>query len=475
MSDNLIGKELRKKVIYEFKTGWDLLTERENKVLLELNEEYKSFLDRGKTERECIREIIETAKEHGYVSIKEVIAGEVKLEPGTKIYANNRDKAAVMLVIGSEPLEKGMHIVGAHVDVPRLDLKPNPLYEDGGMAFFKTHYYGGIKKYQWTAIPLALHGVVIKKNGEKLNIVIGEDEKDPVFFITDLLPHLAKDQAEKKLSEGITGEGLNILIGSIPFKDQEIKERVKLNIMRILNEKYGIYEDDFFVAEVEAVPAGKAKDVGFDKSMVGAHGHDDRVCAFTALKAVLDIETPNKTAVALFVDKEEVGSMGNTGMESRFFENVVAELIAIQNQGPIELLIRRSMANSKVLSGDVGAAFDPNFPDVLDKRNAAYLGKGVILVKYTGVRGKSGSNDANAEFLAEIRNIFNDNEVLWQVGELGKVDQGGGGTIAYILANYGAEVVDCGVPVLSMHAPLEIVSKVDVYMTYKAYHAFFKV
>ncbi len=475
MSDNQKGKELKNKILHEFKTGWDLLTEQESEAVFKLNEGYKVFLDRGKTERECVKEIIQTAKAHGYVSMEEVIASKVKLEPGTKVYINNRDKAAVMFVIGREPLEKGMHIIGAHVDVPRLDLKPNPLYEDGGLAFFKTHYYGGIKKYQWTAIPLALHGVVIKKDGEKVNITIGEDEKDPVFFITDLLPHLAKDQVEKKMSEGITGEGLNILIGSIPFGDQEINERVKLNVMRLLYEKYGIQEEDFFVAEMEAVPVGRAKDVGFDKSMVGAYGHDDRVCAYTALKAILDIQIPNKTAVALFVDKEEVGSMGNTGMESKFFENMVAELIAIQNKGSIEIQIRRSMANSKVLSGDVGAAFDPNYPDVLDKRNAAYMGKGVILVKYTGVRGKGGSNDANAEFLAEIRNIFNQNDVLWQVGELGKVDQGGGGTIAYILANYGAEVVDCGVPVLSMHAPMEIVSKVDVYMTYKAYHAFYKV
>ncbi|SHJ52371.1 Aspartyl aminopeptidase [Geosporobacter subterraneus DSM 17957] len=474
MSDNLIGKELKRRIFRAFKNGWDLLDDKESEALFKLNEEYKTFLDKGKTERECIHEIIQTARDNGYISLEELIIGNQRLEPGTKIYVNNRDKAAVMIVIGSEPIEAGMHIIGAHVDVPRLDLKPNPLYEDGGLAFFKTHYYGGIKKYQWTAIPLALHGVVIKKNGEKINIVIGEDEKDPVFFITDLLPHLAKDQLEKKLNEGVTGEGLNILVGSIPFRDYEIKERVKLNIMRLLYEKYGIDEEDFFIAEIEAVPAGKAKDVGFDSSMVGAHGHDDRVCAFTALKAILGIEVPNKTAVALFVDKEEVGSMGNTGMESRFFENTVAELLMLQNQGPVEILIRRAMANSKVLSGDVGAAFDPNYPDVLDKRNAAYAGKGVILMKYTGVRGKSGSNDANAEFLAEVRNIFNRNGVLWQVGELGKVDQGGGGTIAYILANYGADVVDCGVPVLSMHAPMEIVSKADVYMTYKAYQAFYK-
>ncbi|MEW9123201.1 MAG: aminopeptidase [Thermotaleaceae bacterium] len=474
MSESSIAKELEGKIIHEFKNGWDLLSDEEEGKVFHLNDEYKKFLDKGKTERECVQEILTYAKKHGYISIDEVKEKKTLLQPGMKIYANNRDKAVAMFVMGRESLEKGMHIVGAHIDVPRLDLKPNPLYEDGGMAFLKTHYYGGIKKYQWTAIPLALHGIVIKKSGEKINIVIGEDENDPVFFITDLLPHLAKDQVEKKLGEGITGEGLNILIGSIPIKEKDISNRIKLSIMKLLYEKYGIEESDFFVAEIEVVPSGKAKDVGIDRSLIGAYGHDDRVCAYTALQAILDIPTPNKTAVALFVDKEEVGSMGNTGMESRFFENTVAELLAMEASNYTDLKVRRSMANSKVLSGDVGAGFDPNYPDVLDKRNAAFVGNGVILVKYTGVKGKSGSNDANAEFLAEIRNIFEDNQVLWQIGELGKVDQGGGGTIAYILANYGAEVVDCGVPVLSMHAPMEIVSKVDVYMTYRAYYGFLK-
>ncbi|MFT9498051.1 aminopeptidase [Anaerosolibacter sp.] len=463
---------LQKKVTYEFKNAWDCLTEQDKHMVYRLNEEYKNFLDSGKTERECIDEIISMAENHGFINIEHIISGESNAVPGTKIYANNKGKSAVLFVLGKETLEKGMNIVGAHVDVPRLDLKPFPLYEDGGMALLKTHYYGGIKKYQWATIPLALHGVVFKKDGGKVEITIGEDENDPVFFITDLLPHLAKDQMEKKLNEGITGEGLNILIGSMPCADVSEKERVKMYAMQLIHEKYGINEDDFLTAEIEIVPAGKAKDVGFDRSMVGAYGHDDRVCSYTALQAILEVENPTKTAVALFVDKEEIGSMGNTGMESRFFENIVAELISIQSKSYSDLLIRRAMANSKVLSGDVGAGFDPNFPDVLDKRNAAFMGKGVILVKYTGARGKSGSNDANAEFLSEVRKIFDENQVVWQIGELGKVDQGGGGTIAYILANYGAEVVDCGVPVLSMHAPMEIVSKVDVYMTYKAYKAF---
>lgn len=474
MTEQTKAQEWQNRIIYEFKNGWDQLSADEREKVYALNDVYKQFLDRGKTERECIEEIIRLAEERGFVNIEDVIQGKIEVKEGLKVYANNKGKAAALFILGKEALEQGMNIVGAHVDVPRLDLKPFPLYEDGGLALLKTHYYGGIKKYQWATIPLALHGVVTRKDGEKVRIVIGEDENDPVFFITDLLPHLAKDQIEKKLSEGITGEGLNVLMGSIPYEDASVEERVKFQVMKLLHGKYGIEEDDFLVAEIEVVPAGKARDVGIDRSMVGAYGHDDRVCSFAALQAILEMENPVRTAVALFVDKEEVGSMGNTGMESRFFENAVAELIAAQSKDYSELKVRRAMANSKVLSGDVGAGFDPNFPDVMDKRNAAFLGKGVILVKYTGARGKSGSNDANAEFLAEVRRIFRDNGVVWQIGELGKVDQGGGGTIAYILANYGAEVVDCGVPVLSMHAPMEIVSKVDVYMTYKAYKAFFK-
>ena len=470
----LMAKKENGKMLFEFQNAWDTIKANEVDSVFEFNEQYKEFLDKGKTERECVNEIIRLAEKKGFKNIEEFLDGKEELKKGEKIYAINKGKAVALFVMGEEDLEHGMKIVGAHIDAPRLDLKPFPLYEDGGLALLKTHYYGGIKKYQWTSIPLALHGVIINKKGQKFQIVIGENDDEPVFFITDLLPHLAKDQQEKKLSEVITGEGLNVLAGSIPYGEKEDKERVKLHIMKLLNEKYDIEEDDFTVAEIEIVPAARAKDVGLDKSMVGAYGHDDRVCSFTALKAILETEMPNKTAVGLFVDKEEIGSVGNTGMQSRFFENVVAELLSLQYTGYNDLKVRRAMAASKVLSADVGAGFDPNYPDVLDKRNAAYIGKGVILVKYTGVRGKNSSNDANAEFLAEIRRIFNDNEVQWQIGELGKVDQGGGGTIAYILANYGAEVVDCGVPVLSMHAPLEIVSKIDVYMAYKAYKAFMK-
>ncbi|KXZ40188.1 Aspartyl aminopeptidase [Alkalithermobacter thermoalcaliphilus JW-YL-7 = DSM 7308] len=458
------------KITHDFKNAWKSLGSNEIEKVMSYGKEYMSFLDNGKTERECVKEIVRMAKENGFISLQEALKNG-KINEGDKIYAENKGKSVALFVIGKESLEKGMKIVGAHVDAPRLDLKAVPLYEDGNLALLKTHYYGGIKKYQWTAIPLSLHGIIHKADGTKVEIVIGEDENDPVFYITDLLPHLAKDQYEKKLGEGITGEGLNILIGHMPSEDQE-KEQVKFNVLKLLNDKYGITEEDFTMAEIEVVPAGKSRDVGLDRSMIAAHGHDDRVCSFAALKAILETENPKYTSVALFVDKEEVGSMGNTGMESRFFENTVAELINLQ-EDYCDLKLRRSLANSMVLSGDVTAGFDPNFPDVLDKRNAAFIGHGVVVTKYTGVRGKAGSNDANAEFLAYIRKIFNENNITWQVGELGKVDQGGGGTIAYILANYGAEVVDCGVPMLSMHSPVELVSKVDCYETYKAYKVFY--
>ncbi len=460
------------KLSHEFRNAWNVLKDGELELLMDYSKGYKNFLDNGKTERECAKEIVEMAKEKGFISLEEAIENG-KLKSGLKVYAENKGKGVALFILGKEPLEKGMKIVGSHIDSPRLDLKAFPLYEDGNLALLKTHYYGGIKKYQWTAIPLSLHGVIFKKDGSKVDIVIGEDENDPVLYITDLLIHLAKDQMEKKLSEGITGEGLNVLIGHIPVKEGEEKDKVKENVLKLLYDKYGIIEEDFTTAEIEIVPAGKAKDVGLDRGMIAAHGHDDRVCTYAALKSMLEIENPVYTAVGLFVDKEEVGSMGNTGMESKFFENVVAEIINLQGEYS-DLKVRRSLANSKVLSADVTCGFDPNFPDVIDKRNGAFVGHGVVIAKYTGSRGKSGCNDANAEFLAEVRNIFNENEVTWQIGELGKVDQGGGGTIAYILANYGAEVVDCGVAMLSMHAPMELVSKVDCYETYKAYKAFLK-
>jgi aspartyl aminopeptidase len=467
-------KKIHSSITHKFKNAWEALEENDKKYVFDFSDEYKSFLDKGKTERECVKEIVTLAKAQGFKSLEEIIKNKEKIKEGMKVYAVNREKAVVLFVIGKDKIEKGMNILGTHIDSPRLDLKPFPLYEDGELALLKTHYYGGIKKYQWASLPLSLHGVIFKKSGERVDIVIGEEEDDPVFFITDLLPHLAKDQAAKKLADAITGEGLNIIIGNIPLGDKDIKEKVKFNVMKILNEKYGIEEDDFTVAEIEIVPSGKARDVGLDRSMIAAYGHDDRVCSFAALKSIFEIEKTEKTCVAMFMDKEEVGSMGNTGMQSRFFENVLAELIALQSEAYSDLLVRRALSNSKILSGDVGAGFDPNFPDVHDKRNAPYVGKGVILVKYTGAKGKAGSNDANAEFLSEVRRIFNENDVIWQIGELGKVDQGGGGTIAYILANYGADVVDCGVPVLSMHAPYELISKVDLYMTYKAYKSFLK-
>lgn len=468
------GKELQEKLVQKWSNVWNTLDESQLSKLNEIAEEYKMFLDNGKTERETTKNIIEFAKLDGFVSLEDVIKKNVEVVPGTKIYANNKDKSVALFIIGKENLENGMNIIASHVDSPRIDLKQFPLYEEDELAFLKTHYYGGIKKYQWVTLPLALHGVIIKTNGEKIDINIGEDISDPVFFITDLLPHLAKDQMDKKISEAIIGEGLNILFGSIPYNDSEIKEKVKLNILKILNEKYGITEQDFSTAELQIVPAGKARDVGIDRSMIGGYGQDDRVCVYTSMRAILDIDAPNRTCVGIFIDKEEVGSLGNTGMESRFFENTVAEILNAQIEEYSGLKVKRALANSKVLSADTVGAFDPNYPDVLDRKNSSFLGQGITLVKYTGSRGKSSTNDANAEFVAEVRNIFNNNNIIWQMGELGKVDQGGGGTIAYILANYGAEVVDCGVSLLSVHGPFEISSKADIYMTYKGYKAFYK-
>ncbi|MBO3445713.1 aminopeptidase [Clostridium sp. CCUG 7971] len=459
------------KLKHEFKNAWEV--ERENNKLNDIMSyanEYKLFLDNGKTERTSAREIVKIAKENGYISIDEVIQ-RGSISPGDKIYAANKDKSVALFVMGKNPLEKGMKVIGAHIDAPRIDLKPNPLYQEANLGFFKTHYYGGIKKYQWTATPLSIHGVVILNDGKKVDICIGEDENDPVFCITDLLVHLAGDQMQKKLSDGITGESLNILVGHIPLEGEE-KDAIEQNILKILNDKYGMIEEDFLSAEIEVVPSGRARDLGFDKSMVLAYGHDDRVCSYAAVKSIIETEMPEYCAVALCVDKEEVGSQGNTGMQSRFFENTVAELIALEGNY-CDLKVRRAMANAKVLSADVSAGYDPNYADAYEKRNSAYMGKGVVLSKYTGSRGKGGCNDANAEFMAEVRRTFNNANVVWQTAELGKVDQGGGGTIAYILANYGAEVIDCGVGVLNMHAPYEIVSKVDIYEMYKGYKAFF--
>lgn len=463
-------KELEK-LTKKYNLVWDELKAGDMDELMALSERYKKFMDSAKTERESAEEIVKAAQKNGYIDLNEAITNGRKLNPGDKVYAVNKGKAVALFLIGKQPFEMGLNIVGSHIDSPRIDLKPNALYEEDGFAMLETHYYGGIKKYQWVTIPLAIHGVVMTKGGKRLNVVIGEDESDPVLYITDLLIHLSAKQMDKKLSTGVEGEDLNVLFGSMPIEDKDAKERVKLNIIKLLFEKYGMTEEDFVTAELEIVPAGKSRDVGLDRSMVMAYGHDDRICAYTSLEAMLEIENPEKTCVALFVDKEEIGSVGATGMESRFFENTVAEVMELAGQYN-ELKLRRALANSMMLSSDVTAAVDPNYPGVLEKKNAAYFGKGIVITKYTGVRGKGGSNDANAEFLGHLRDIFNEKGILWQTAELGKVDEGGGGTIAYILAQYGMEVVDCGVALLSMHAPWEIASKADIYETYKAYKVF---
>ena len=440
--------------------------------IFQFNEKYKAFISNCKTERECISEMISQAKAAGYRNLDDVIANKETLQAGDKVYANNMDKTLAMYIIGEEPMEKGMRILGAHVDSPRIDLKQNPLYEDQELALLDTHYYGGVKKYQWVTIPLALHGVVAKKDGQVVQVVIGEDETDPVFGISDLLIHLSAKQLQKTAAEVIEGENLNVLVGSIPLSDEE-EEPVKAQILHILKEKYDMEEEDFLSAEFEVVPAGKARDYGFDRSMIMGYGHDDRVCAYPSFEAMLAQDKVKYTAVCLLVDKEEIGSVGATGMQSRFFENATAEVMYAANQYS-ELLLRRALKNSMMLSSDVSAGFDPNFPEVMEKKNSAYLGHGITFNKYTGSRGKSGSNDANPEYIAKLRKVMDDNHVAFQTAELGKVDQGGGGTIAYILANYNMEVIDCGVPVLNMHAPWKIASKVDIYEAYRGYCAFLK-
>ena len=454
----------------ERKSIWQKVDEKEHKEIFEYGERYKNFLDKSKTEREAAIFIINEAEKNGFIPLEEAIKKEIK--PGDKVYLNNKNKSVVMAVIG-EDIEQGMHIVGSHIDCPRLDIKANPLYEDGELALMKTHYYGGIRKYQWPTIQLSLHGFLINTKGEKAEINIGEDDNDPVFFINDLLPHLSADQNKKTLAEGVTGESLNLVVGHSTYGISEDKNPIKKMVLKILNEKYGIIEEDFAVAELEAVPNAKARDVGFDRAMIASYGHDDRICSYANLEAILEVENPKVTAIGLFVDKEEIGSVGSTSMSAKYLENFVAEILATQpNYSDIRL--RRALSRSKVLSADVTASLDPDHPEVMDSKNAAKSGFGICMSKYTGARGKSGCNDANAEFLAELRELFNANDVSWQTGELGKVDQGGGGTIAYILAEYGMEVVDMGTPMLSMHAPIELASKADAYMTKKAYRAFFK-
>lgn len=463
------------------KNAWEKYPQGEKRQeVFAFAEKYREFLSLCKTERECASALYKQAKEAGFVDLEELVSKNASVKAGDRIIANNMGKGLALFVIGKEDIETGMNILGAHIDSPRMDLKQVPLYEDTEMALLDTHYYGGVKKYQWVTLPLALHGVICKKDGSTVVVNIGEKPNDPVFGVSDLLIHLAADQMEKKASKVIEGESLDLLIGSIPAEEKEgaegkekIKERVKANILDILEKEYGVEEEDFLSAEIEVVPAGAARDYGLDRSMIMGYGHDDRVCAYPSFMATLEIKQPERTSVCLLVDKEEIGSVGASGMQSHFFEDCVAEILNLTGSFS-ELKVRRALRNSCVLSSDVSAAFDPNYPSVMEKRNCAYFGKGLVLNKYTGARGKSGSNDANAEYVAKLRGIFDNNDVAFQTAELGKVDQGGGGTIAYILANYGMNVIDSGVAVLNMHAPWEIISKVDLYEALRGYVAFLK-
>lgn len=466
MSDNkTVAESLKEELFITRKNG---RTKADENILSEAQnycEDYKIFLDNAKTEREAVKIAIKLAESKGFKAFDR----NEKYNAGDKIYINNRGKTVAFAIIGAETIENGANICAAHIDSPRLDLKPNPLYEEIELALFKTHYYGGIKKYQWTAIPLALHGVFALKDGSVKEVIIGENENEPKFVINDLLPHLAQEQSKRTLNEGIKGEELNVLVGSHPFKSDKGSELVKLNVLKLFNEKYGIIESDFLSAELELVPAFKACDIGIDRSMIGSYGQDDRVCAYPALTAITDIEKPRKTAITILADKEEIGSMGNTGLESDFLRYVIGDLA--KNQGADETVAIR---NSKCLSADVNAATDPTFQEVMERRNASFLNYGVVLTKYTGARGKSGTSDASAEFVAEIRNMLDKNDIIWQIGELGRVDLGGGGTVAQYIANMGLDVVDLGVPVLSMHAPFETTAKLDIYMCYKAMFEFMK-
>ena len=459
------AEELKEKLFYVPKHASEVISQSETDKADEFCEEYKNFLNKAKTEREAVIYVLDKAKKNGYVEFDR----DKKYHAGDKVYYNNRGKSVILAVIGKKSLKEGIRLSAAHIDSPRLDMKQNPLYEDSDIAYFKTHYYGGIKKYQWTAIPLSLHGVVVKKDGTKAQVNVGEDDGDPKFVVTDLLPHLAAEQMKRTLADGIRGEELNIVIGSRPFKDDEASEKVKLNVMNILFEKYGITESDFLSAELEAVPAFKATDIGFDRSMIGSYGHDDRVCAYPAAEAIFNIENPEYTAVTVLTDKEEIGSEGNTGLNSSYFKYFVADLANMQGVNYHTVL-----SNTQCLSADVNAAFDPTFADVSEKRNASYVNKGVVITKYTGSRGKAGTSDASAEYMGKIRSMLDGENIVWQSGELGKVDAGGGGTVAMYLAALNIDVVDLGVPVLSMHAPFEVVAKLDVYMAYRAFKAFFE-
>ena len=454
----------------ERKNAWKGYDEAKSAKVDALAKDYMDFLDNGKTERECVDTIVNQIEAAGYRELPELMKEGKKLSAGDKVYAVWMNKTVVMFQIGTKPMTEGLNILGAHIDSPRLDIKQNPLYEDSDFALLDTHYYGGIKKYQWVTLPLALHGVVAKKDGSIVEINIGENEDDPVFFISDLLIHLSAEQMEKKASKVIEGEALDLIFGSRPLAGEE-KEAVKAGVMKLLAEQYGIEEEDFLSAELEVVPAGKAREAGLDRSMVLGYGQDDRVCAFTSLAAMLEIGQTERTACCILVDKEEIGSVGATGMQSKFFENTVAELLGGMGCYS-DLALRRTLSNSFMLSSDVSAGYDPAYGECFEKKNAAYLGRGIVLNKFTGARGKSGSNDANAEYVAKVRKVFDDSEVAFQTAELGKVDVGGGGTIAYIAALYGMNVIDSGVAVLSMHAPWEVTSKADIYEAKKAYKAF---
>ncbi len=459
------AKELKEKLFLKAENGRGAASEETLAAADTFCEAYKWFLDNAKTEREAVKTSIALAKAAGFSEF----CPDKQYSCGDKMYINNRGKAAAFIVMGKKDLLQGVRVTAAHIDSPRLDLKPNPLYESEELALFKTHYYGGIKKYQWTTVPLALHGVIVKQNGESVEVNIGEDEKDPCFVVTDLLPHLAAEQSKRTLGEAVKGEDLNVLIGSHPFKDDSESELVKLNILNILNEKYGIVEKDFLSAELECVPAYKARDIGFDRSLIGAYGHDDRVCAYPALRAALDIKEPEHTVIVILADKEETGSEGNTGLNSAFLKYIFTDLAKMQGVDA-----HRVMSASKCLSADVNAAFDPTYPEVMEKRNASFINRGAVITKYTGARGKSSTNDASAEFVGFVRSLLDSEGITWQIGELGKVDAGGGGTVAMYISNLGLDVVDLGVPVLSMHAPFEQVSKFDVYMTYLTIKAFSK-
>lgn len=464
-----MSKELKNKLFSKKENGWKDLNNEEKNKIFDFSNNYMNFLNVSKTEREFIKNAIKLANENGY---KDIMTFD-SLKPGDKIYFINREKSMYLAIIGSEPIENGLHIIGSHVDSPRLDLKPNPLCEDTELAYFKTHYYGGIKKYQWTTIPLAIHGRIVKSNGEKIDICIGEEANDPIFTITDLLPHLAQDQMQKKLKDAIDGEDLKLLVGSIPYGSENESDLVKLNILNILNQKYGITEADLSSSEIELVPEFKARSLGFDAGLIAAYGQDDKVCAYTSLMAMMELNNVKNTAVCILSDKEEIGSMGNTGMESHMFDFFVSEILNKLGVNKPNLL-DRVFCFSKMLSSDVDAGYDPIYASVSDRENAGFLGKGISLNKYTGARGKSGASDANAEYVAWIRNVLEKNDIKYQIAELGKVDIGGGGTIAYIIANKGADVIDLGVPVLSMHAPYEVTSKYDVYSAYKTYKAFWQ-